>query len=172
MNDQTCSYIFLRNSTYYFSRRIPLDMKGHYSSKRIVKSLKTRLRRVALRSSNHINFQLETYWSSIRVEQITQSLTSTPFSSSDPSLVGCGYVLVDAKEHYLRLKGSDKNHKFHNMVDRNIRYQIDAVGNKDLTTYSSSDGARFRDYLLQKGLAPSSIKRAFASLRPMINLMI
>ena len=172
MNDQTCSYIFLRNSTYYFSRRIPLDMKGHYSSKRIVKSLKTRLRRVALRSSNHINFQLETYWSSIRVEQITQSLTSTPFSSSDPSLVGCGYDLVDVKEHYLRLKGSDKNHKFHNMVDRNIRYLIDAVGNKDLTTYSSSDGARFRDYLLQKGLVRTSIKRAFASLRPMINLMI
>ena len=31
MTDQTCSYIFLRNSTYYFSRRIPLDMSGfHY----------------------------------------------------------------------------------------------------------------------------------------------
>ena len=147
-------------------------MKGYYSSKRIVKSLKTRLRRVALRSSNHINFQLETYWSSIRVEQITQNLISTPFNRSDPALAGCGYDLVDVKEHYLRLKGSDKNHKFHSMVDRNIRYLIDAVGNKDLTSYTSSDGARFRDYLLQKGLVRTSIKRAFASLRPMINLMI
>ena len=147
-------------------------MKGHYSSKRIVKSLKTRLRRVALRSSNHINFQLETYWSSIRVEQITQSLISNPFSRADPALTGCGFDLMDVKEHYLKLKGSDKNHKFHSMVDRNIRYLIDAVGNKDLTTYTSSDGARFRDYLLQKGLVRTSIKRAFASLRPMINLMI
>ena len=172
MTDQTCSYIFLRNSTYYFSRRIPLDMKRHYSSKRIVKSLKTRLRRIALRSSSHINFQLETYWSSIRVEQITQNLISTPFNRPDPGLAGCGFDLVDVKEHYLRLKGSDKNHKFHSMVDRNIRYLIDAVGNKDLTSYTSSDGARFRDYLLQKGLVRTSIKRAFASLRPMINLMI
>ena len=105
MNDQICSYIFLRNSTYYFSRRIPLDMKGHYSSKRIVKSLKTRLRRVALRSSNHINFQLETYWSSIRVEQITQTLISNPFSRTDPALTGCGYDLLDVKEHYLRFYG-------------------------------------------------------------------
>ena len=172
MNNQTCSYIFLRNSTYYFSRRIPLDMNGHYASKRIVKSLKTRLRRIALRSSNHINFQLETYWSSIRVEQITQNLISTPFNRPDPALVGCGYDLMDVKEHYLRLKGSNKDHKFYSMVDRNIRYLIDAVGNKDLTAYTSSDGARFRDYLLLKGLVPSSIKRAFASLRPMINLMI
>ena len=137
MTDQTCSYIFLRNSTYYFSRRIPLDMKGYYSSKRIVKSLKTRLRRVALRSSNHINFQLETYWSSIRVEQITQNLISTPFNRSDPALAGCGYDLVDVKEHYLRLKGSDKNQKFHSMVDHNICYLINAVGNKAPTTCTS-----------------------------------
>ena len=36
MNDHLCTYIFLRNNTYYFSRRVPLDMKCHYSSKRIV----------------------------------------------------------------------------------------------------------------------------------------
>ena len=147
-------------------------MNGHYASKRIVKSLKTRLRRVALRSSNHINFELETYWSSIRVKLITQTLINTPFSRADPVMAGCGFDLMDVKEHYLKLKGTDKDYKFYSMVDRNIRYLIDAVGNKDLTAYTSSDGARFRDYLLQKGLVPSSIKRAFASLRPMINLMI
>gem|GEM_PF-4968242 len=55
------SYLFLRNNTYYFSRRIPLDMKSLYGSKRIVKSLKTRSKRVALRGSTQISFQLETY---------------------------------------------------------------------------------------------------------------
>ena len=58
------SYLFLRNNTYYFSRRVPLDMKKVYGSKRIVESLKTRSKRVALRDSTQISFQLETYWSS------------------------------------------------------------------------------------------------------------
>jgi hypothetical protein len=49
---------------------------------------------------------------------------------------------------------------------------IDTIGNKDLSTYTTSGGAKFRDYLLDKGLALASTKRAFASLRPMINLMI
>ena len=66
------SYLYLRNNIYYFSRRVPLDMEGHYASKRIVKSLKTRTKRIALRVSNQVSFQLETYWSSLRVEQITK----------------------------------------------------------------------------------------------------
>ena len=85
---------------------------------------------------------------------------------------GCGYDLLDVKDHYLKLKGPNKSQKFEGMVNRNIRYLIEAVGNKDISSYTSSDGSQFREYLLDKGLALSSIKRAFSSLRPMINLMI
>jgi integrase len=172
MNNQICSYLVRRNNVYYFSRRVPLDMECHYSSKRIVKSLKTRSKRIALRGSNQISFQLETYWSSIRVDQITQGLVTAPVIKFNSTPEGCGYDLVDVKDHYLRLKGMGKDQKFFSMVDRNIRYLIDAIGNRDLTAYNSSDGAKFRDYLSSKGLVRSSIKRAFASLRPMINLMI
>ena len=172
MDDQLSSYIFLRNNVYYFSRRVPLDMKGDSGSRRIVKSLRTRSKRVAVRGSNQINFQLETYWSSIRVERITHGLVNSPISRTNSSTSGCGYDLLDVKEHYLKLKGVNKSHKFECMVNRNIRYLIDAIGNKDISSYTSSDGAQFRSYLLDKGLALSSIKRAFASLRPMINLMI
>ena len=172
MDDQLSSYIFLRNNVYYFSRRVPLDMKGDSGSRRIVKSLRTRSKRVAVRGSNQINFQLETYWSSIRVERITHGLVNSPISQTNSAASGCGYDLLDVKEHYLKLKGVNKSHKFECMVNRNIRYLIGAIGNKDISSYSSSDGAKFRSYLLDKGLALSSIKRAFASLRPMINLMI
>jgi len=172
MDDQLSSYIFLRNNVYYFSRRVPLDMKEDSGSKRIVKSLRTRSRRVAVHGSNQINFQLETYWSSIRVERITRGLVNSPISRTNSAASGCGYDLLDVKEHYLKLKGPNKSHKFKCMVNRNIRYLIDAIGNKDISSYTSSDGSKFREYLLTKGLALSSTKRAFASLRPMINLMI
>ena len=166
------SYLFLRNNTYYFSRRVPLDMKSLYGSRRIVKSLKTRSKRVALRGSTQISFQLETYWSSIRVEQITQGLVSAPVTKVNSLSSGCGYDLLDARDNYLKLKGEGKDHVFERTVDRNISYFIESVGNRDLTQYTTTDGAKFRDFLLGKGLATSSIKRIFSSLGPIIKLMI
>ena len=166
------SYLFLRNNTYYFSCRVPLDMKSLYGSRRIVKSLKTRSKRVALRGSTQISFQLETYWSSIRVEQITQGLVSAPVTKVNSSLSGCGFDLLDARDNYLKLKGEGKDHVFERTVDRNVNYFIEAVGNRDLSDYTSTDGARFRDFLLDKGLVVSSIKRIFSSLGPIIKLMI
>jgi len=110
MDDQLSSYIFLRNNVYYFSRRVPLDMKIDSGSRRIVKSLRTRSKRVAVRGSNQINFQLETYWSSIRVERITHGLVNSPISRTNSAASGCGYDLLDVKEHYFKLKGVNKSH--------------------------------------------------------------
>ena len=125
-----------------------------------------------MRGSNQINFQLETYWCSIRVEHITQGLVSAPIAKVTPDLSGCGYDLLDARDNYVKLKGEGKDHVFERTVDRNVNYFIESVGNRDLTEYTSTDGAKFRDFLLNKGLAVSSIKRIFSSLGPMIKLMI
>ena len=168
MDDQLFTYLFLRNDVYYYSRRVPLDMECHYGSKRIVKSLKTRSKRIALRGSHQINFQLETYWCSIRVEQLTKGLVSAPVAKVIPD--GCGYDLLDARDNYLKLKGKD--HVFERTVDRNVNYFIESVGNRDLSDYTSTDGAKFRDFLLDRGLAVGSIKRIFSSLGPIIKLMI
>ncbi|MDP6164833.1 MAG: integrase, partial [Gammaproteobacteria bacterium] len=145
------SYIFLRKNTYYFSRRVPPDMKELYSGSRIVKSLRTRSRRVALRGSHQINFHLENHWSSIRVERITCGLASKPVVQAD-SMAGCGFDMLETRDHYMTLKGKGKGHVFERTVDRNVDYFVTAVGNKDLGNYSSTDGARFRDFLIAKGL--------------------
>ena len=109
MNDQNYAYIFQRNSTYYFSRRIPSDMRELCSSYRVVKSLRTKSRKLAQLASNQINFQLESYWNSIRVELITKNIVHHTLHTSEPSFVGCGYKLLDVKDHYLKLKGSNKD---------------------------------------------------------------
>ena len=90
-------------NTYYFSRRILLDIRNLYGSKRIVKSLKIRSKRIALRESTQISFQRETYWSFIRVEQITQGLVSASVIKTNSLLSGCGYDLFDARDHYAYL---------------------------------------------------------------------
>ena len=55
---------------------------------------------------------------------------------------------------------------------RNGRYVAEALGNRPITSYSSSDAAAFRDYLLDKGLALGSVKRIFGSVRSIINLVM
>jgi len=104
------------------------------------------------------------------VEQITKGLVSAPVTKVTPD--GCGYDLLDAKEYYMQLKGEGRDHVFVRTVERNVDYLIDAVGNRDLYEYTSSHGAAFRDFLLERGLAISSIKRVFSSLKPIIGLMI
>lgn len=171
--DQNYTYLYLRKSTYYYSRRVPLDMLDKYTSKRIVISLRTRSRRAALRGAQQISIQLENHWSAIRVDQITKKLAQqTNKQSLHPTFDGCGYDLIDARDLYLRLKGQDKGDTFKRIADRNIEYVTEAIGNKDLSEYTSTDGAEFRDALISKGLAISSVKRVFSSVRSILNLTI
>lgn len=148
-------------------------MADQYTSKRIVLSLRTRSRRAALRGAQQISVQLENHWSDIRVDQFTKKLArQTNKQSLNPTFEGCGYDLIDARELYLRLKGAGKDDVFNRIAERNIEYVTDAIGNKDLSEYTSTDGAAFRDALISKGLAISSVKRVFSSVRSILNLVI
>ncbi|MCP4881858.1 MAG: tyrosine-type recombinase/integrase [Gammaproteobacteria bacterium] len=148
-------------------------MLDQYTSKRIVLSLRTRSRRVALRGAQQISTQLENHWSAIRVDLITKKLArQTTNQKLDPAFEGCGYDLFDAKENYLKLKGQGKGHIFQRTTERNIDYIVEAIGNRDLSDYSTIDGAKFRDTLIERGLSISSVKRVFSSVRSILNLMI
>ena len=57
-------------------------------------------------------------------------------------------------------------------LTRNIGYVIDHLGDRPLDTYSSSDAASFRDWLIDRGLSISSIRRIFGTVRAVINLTI
>ena len=80
--------------------------------------------------------------------------------------------VVDALELYLRLKGRDRDKVFHRTARRNIKYVIKAIGNKCVKDISSSDGAKFRDWLINKGLSINTVKRIFSSVRSIINIAI
>jgi integrase len=171
--DHNHSYLYLRKSTYYYSRRVPSDMLEQYTSRRIVLSLRTRSRRVALRGAQQISIQLENHWSSIRIDLITRKLAKrTSYERLQVGFEGCGYNLSDARDLYLRLKGEGKSDTFYRVAERNIAYVSDIIGDKDLNEYSSTDGAIFRDAMIARGLAISSVKRIFSSVRSILNLII
>ena len=78
--------------------------------------------------------------------------------------------LTDSLALYHRLKGIGKTSLFFESLKRSIRYLIECLGHDTLTSLDMSDAGRFRDYLFERGMASSSVKRVFSSVRAVINL--
>ncbi len=77
--------------------------------------------------------------------------------------------LSEAVAVYLRLKGSDRPASYRLAAERACGYVIDVCEDRDITSYTRRDANAFRDALLAKGLAGSSITRIFAAVRAIIN---
>ena len=166
---QNIHYIHQRNGVYYYARRIPSDLKGLYSNQRIVISLRTKLKRVAITSSSHLSHELESYWSSLRIKKLTKIYTNNQVEDGTCS---SGTLISEAKDYYIKLKGINKSKSFVNVVTRNIGYAIKYLGDKDLTNYTTLDAAKLRDKLLDQGLSSSSVKRIFSTVKAVVGLII
>ena len=145
-------YLWLKGDTYYFNRRVPKDMQGHYKASRIIICLKTDRRDRALRAARSIAQRLEDYWLSLRLSKLDvpglHLLRARPVSAS---VTSCE-TLSEALELYLRLKGVGKDKVFHRGAERNIQSVIELLRDRPLDEYSSADVAAYRDYLFKKGL--------------------
>jgi len=162
-------YLYKRGSTYYYSRRVPSDLLGCYSTNKIVISLRTRIKRAALLSASHLSLELDGYWSSIRIKKIADKYVR---SDTVNSTSNSGINIKEAKAYYLELKGQTKSKLFHQIAERNTRYVIDTLGNKDLSDYTTIDASKFRDALLERGLSTSSVRRVFSSVKSIVSLAI
>ena len=101
-------YLWLKAETYYFNRRVPKDLKGHYKASRIVICLKTSRKDTALRSSKSIAQRLEDYWLTLRLAKIDiPALHLVRDKPLLPSLSSC-MTLTEALELYVRLKGDQR----------------------------------------------------------------
>jgi len=165
-------YLWLKGDTYFFNRRVPKDMQGHYKASRIVICLKTTRKDTAVRSAKSIAQRLEDYWLSLRLSKLDipalHLVRDKPLPPSQSSYIR----LTEALDLYLRLKGVGKDKVFKRGAERNIQSVVDVLGDRPLDEYSSSDAANFRDYLMKKGLTTNSVKRNFATIRSVINLSI
>jgi integrase len=169
MVNQNARYIFRKRNVFYFSRRIPKDLLKHYSTKRIVISLRTKNKAVAKKGASIIAGRLDDYWMSLRISDLN---IPVPIASAPASELQALVTLSQALESYQSLKGNGKDDLFFKASNRFIRYVIEELGDRPINNYSSLDAARFRDSLFQRGLSSSSVRRAFASIRSVINLSI
>ncbi|MDA9931073.1 tyrosine-type recombinase/integrase, partial [Alphaproteobacteria bacterium] len=165
------SYIRVRFGVYHFVRRVPADVKQHYRSDRVSISLRTKSAKTATRSAQSISQRLDDYWHGLRLQKMDVPALHLVINNSD-DVIDDSPTMMEAVDIYLRLKSDKQTPTFIRAAKRNGRYVAEALGNRPITSYSSSDAAAFRDYLFDKGLALGSVKRIFGSVRSIINLVM
>ena len=173
MVDKNAHYLMCKGGVYYFTRHVPNDLKEQYTTPRIVICLKTRNKTSALKASRAMAGKLDDFWLQLRVADMDIP-AADKLTTQQPLKVVKSYAptLSDALERYCRLKGGNRSELFFTAAHRNVGYVIERLGDRTLDSYSSADAAKFRDWLIDKGLSTSSIRRIFSTIRAVFNLTI
>ena len=173
MVDKTAHYLMCKGGVYYFTRHVPNDLKEQYNTPRIVICLKTRNKNSALAASKSMAGKLDDFWLQLRVANMNIPAVDKLTTKQSLKVVkSYAPTLSDAVERYCRLKGGNRSKLFFTAAYRNVGYVIERLGDRSLDSYSSSDAAKFRDWLIGKGLSTSSIRRIFSTIRAVFNLTI
>ena len=173
MVDKTAHYLMNKGGVYYFTRHIPSDLQHHYERPRIVMCLKTSNKNAATKASQSMASKLDDFWLQMRMAEIDVPASKLLVKGKPKEVFTSSTIkLSDALVAYFDLKGQGRPANFYKAATRNIGYVIDHLGDRPLDTYSSSDAASFRDWLIDRGLSISSIRRIFGTVRAVINLTI
>jgi len=167
-------YFYRRNDIYYFSRAVSKDLQARFNKRRVAVSLKTKSVDKARSLSMTLSDRLERYWDSLRPEQIHSRELGLSLINADlrPNDKKTSLSLDDALRCYQSLKGAGTCDLFFRSSSRNIGYLKDCLENKNLTMIETGDSGKFRDYLFERGLSSSSVKRVFSSVRAIVGLAI
>ena len=159
-------HLMNRAGVYYYVRRIPADLKKHYSVKRLCFSLRTKSHGQAMRTASSAHQRLEDYWLGLRLQQM--DIPAIHLVKTD-NVEDTSPLMMDAVEMYLTIKGKD-DRTFIRTARRNGEYVSKVLGNRPITSFSSSEAAQFRDWCFKQGMNINTVKRVFASVRSIINL--
>ena len=178
MQTKRVRYTFNRGGYYYFTRRVPTDLQQHYLCPRIVQGLNTKCPSTAKTRALVAAAKLSEYWSHLRMtdpklmgQHMLRSYSVGKAVKSHESSAQ-SISLSEALQTYLTIKGKGKGKTFHAAAERACKYLVDATAHKDLHEYTRQDALDYRDYLVGKGLAGSSIARVLNSLTSVINFAI
>ena len=169
------SYTFQKDGIWYFSRRVPADLRRHYRTGRIAYSLRTKSVRDARIRAMSDAAKLDRHWHILRISSDGQPgkhllVDAVQEPQAEASIDDHSFKIALAV--YLRLKGNNRPPTFEAAVRRSCGYLIDCCGMKDLKEYVPSDATKFRDYLFAKGLNGASVARIFGTVRAVINLAL
>ena len=166
------TYLFQKRGVYYFERRIPKDVRPHYSANKIIKSLRTKNRRIANTMSLQMSSRLDLHWASLRVQDfapVSRQVITDENEKSLPTEIDC-MTFSQAAELYLHLKGKERDKRFKAYAKRAVGYLLAVAEDKKLSSYDRDDANALRDSLAKRGLVRSSVKRNLEVVRAIFNI--
>ncbi len=179
--NKSAAFTFEKQGVFYFTRRVPSDLRDHYTSGKISFPLRTRSASVARTRALKASQQLDEHWRFLRMHSMdlpgkqllrmggSRPITMPGLPSAQPEPEDQGISLSEAVALYLRLKGANRPATFHRAAERSCGYVLDACGDKDISAYTRADANAFRDALIERQLSSSSITRVFGTVRSVIN---
>ena len=170
MATQQAKFLFRKRDVYYFERRVPAELSAHYSSPKIVKSLKTKNFRRANKLARQLADRLDDHWALLRGDLFSSMVSDQQRYVASLPVQKSSMTIQDALSEYLRHKGQGKGDRFRRYAERSVGYLIQFAGSKSLTDYSRADANALRDALIDRGLVASSIKRNFEVVRSVFNV--
>ena len=176
MVHQSCSYLKVKGSTYYFSRRAPKPLQKHFKTDRVEVCLHTSLQSSAVRQAQVLASELEDHWYILRRREIKHRLSRVFGDGSHDQgqtagVTGVGPQLSTALEVYLSLKGAGRPKTFEAGARRAVGYLLEVADDKPLDAYVRTDANALREYLRGRGLASESIGRNLTSIRAIVNFV-
>ena len=69
MVDQNEAYTFQKRGIFYFSKRVPSDLRGFYKVSRLTYSLKTKCPKLAKTKVRDAIHKLELFWNKVRMDK-------------------------------------------------------------------------------------------------------
>ena len=170
MATQQAKYLFTKRGVYYFERRVPVELLAHYSSPKIVKSLKTKNLSHANKLARQLADKLDVHWASLRSDLFSSMVAGHRTHIAALPEQKSSMTIQDALSEYLRHKGQGKGDRFRRYAERSVGYLIEFVGSKSLADYTRANANKLRDALIDRGLVASSIKRNFEVVRSVFNV--
>jgi len=176
MVHQSCSYLKLKGSTYYFSRRIPKPLQKHFKTDRVEVCLHTPQQSSAVRQAQVLASELEDHWYILRRREIKHRLSRVFGDGSHDmgqtaGVTGVGPQLSTALEVYLSLKGAGRPKTFETGARRAVGYLLEVTDDKPIDAYVRTDANGLREYLRGRGLSSESIGRNLTSIRAIVNFV-
>ena len=164
-------YTYLKDGIYYFSRLVPHDLKDHYSKPRIVQSLRTSSSVYAKRAATVLSAKLDDYWLGLRLNRQDVPASHLLVKANDAKSSDLPNI-EEALEIYFSVIGKGRQKLFFTTARRYVGYLIQCLGIRPIDEYSSKDATILREWLVNKGLGKSSLRRAFSSIKAVINFVI
>ena len=172
VDKKSLPYLYTKRDVFYFSKHVPKDIRAYYQRDRIVMCLKTKCPTLASTSSKTIMHKLEAYWVNLRFNNteipLKNLLVNHEETKSDTDIP----TLSDSLEIYFKLKGHGKGDIFFRASRRAIKDVVSLLNDRPINQYTTIDASKFRDHMLKRKLASSSVKRVFAIIRSIINITI